>query len=135
MRRTLTTLTLAGAVGVTGLAGTALLAPAVSYAATGTTTGPVAWVQDALAELVTDGAITQAPADEVATTVEASRPEGGPRGGHGRHGGSTSSAAPGVVVPVVRAARPRPRPGRRRRHQPVPAPTSNSPTATTDGVG
>lgn len=84
MRKQLATYALAGALGLTGVAGAALVSPAVSYAATGDSSaldGRVASIKDALKGLVTDGTLTQAQADEVAATIAASRPEGG-RGSH-----------------------------------------------------
>ena len=84
MRSKLATVALAGALGITGVAGAALVAPALSYAATGDGTAleeRVASLRDALQGLVQDGTITQSQADEVATTLA----ERGPLGGHG-HG-------------------------------------------------
>lgn len=84
-----------------GAAGLLLTIPGVSGAATVTaettttdsaTTAPDPaqrgqWMQDALAELVTNGTLTQAQADAVVTALEAARPEhpGGGRGGRGMH--------------------------------------------------
>ena len=86
MRTTLASLAIAGALGLTGVAGAALVAPAVSYAATGDSTAldaRVTSLRQALTGLVTDGSLTQAQADEVATTLAEARPEGFGRGGHG----------------------------------------------------
>lgn len=92
MRNKLATLALAGTLGLTGVAGAALVVPAVSYAATGDSTAlteRVSTIKEVLAGLVTDGTLTQAQADRVATTLAEARPEGrGPGGGHhGGHGG------------------------------------------------
>ena len=100
MRRSLATIALAGTLGLTGIAGAVLVAPTVASAATGqdsALTERASSIRSALAGLVTDGSLTQAQADEVATTLAEARREGrggrhgGPgRGGHGRgghHGG------------------------------------------------
>lgn len=86
MRTTLTTFALAGALGLSGAAGVALLTPAVSYAATGDSTAFGSALKQALAGLVSDGTLTQAQADKVAGVLEDSRP-GGPHPGRGSHGG------------------------------------------------
>ena len=94
MRTTLATYALAGALGLSGVAGAALVAPAVSYAATGDSTAldaRVTSLREALTGLVSDGSITQAQADEVASTLAEARPEGFGRGGHG--GGRVDLAA------------------------------------------
>jgi polyhydroxyalkanoate synthesis regulator phasin len=86
MRTKLATAALAGALGLTGVAGAALLVPAVSYAATGDSTAlteRVTSLKEALAGLVTDGTLTQAQADTVASTLA----EAAPLHGQGRHGG------------------------------------------------
>jgi len=96
MRSKLATYALAGTLGLTGVAGAALVAPAVSYAATGDSTAldsRVTSLKEALAGLVSDGSITQAQADEVATTIAEARPEGLGRGGHGGGGGIDMAAA------------------------------------------
>jgi hypothetical protein len=90
MRTKLATCALAGVLAVSGVAGAALVAPAVSYAATGDSTAldaRVTAITQALSGLVTDGSITQAQADEVATTLAASRPKGFGHGGRGGPGG------------------------------------------------
>lgn len=88
MRTKLATFALAGTLGLSGAAGVALLAPAVSYAATGDSTAIGSALKEALAGLVSDGTITQAQADKVATVLEESRPMDGPGGrGPGGHGG------------------------------------------------
>ncbi len=94
MRTKLATYALAGALGLSGVAGAALVAPAVSYAATGDSTAldaRVTSLREALTGLVSDGSITQAQADEVASTLAEARPEGFGRGGHG--GGRIDLAA------------------------------------------
>lgn len=99
MRSKLATLALAGTLGLTGVAGAALVVPAVSYAATGDSTAlteRVSTIKEALAGLVTDGTLTQAQADRVATTLAEARPEGrGPGGGHldGHRGDQVGLAA------------------------------------------
>ncbi len=116
MRTTLTTVALAGALGLTGAAGAALLTPAASYAETGDSaalTARVASIKQALAGLVTDGTLTQAQADSVAGAVAESAPLRGP-GGHGGHGGhgavghgvglSAAAEALGVTEEELRAA-------------------------------
>ena len=95
MRRSLATIALAGTLGLTGIAGAVLVAPTVASAATGqdsALTERASSIRSALAGLVTDGSLTQAQADEVATTLAEARREGRDRhrGGHGRgghHGG------------------------------------------------
>lgn len=88
MRTKLATFALAGTLGLSGAAGVALLAPAVSYAATGDSTAIGSALKEALAGLVSDGTITQAQADKVATVLEENRPGPGGRGpgGHRGHG-------------------------------------------------
>ena len=111
MRKTLTTLALAGAVGLTGVAGAALVVPAVSYAATGDSTAledRVASIGEALTGLVSDGTLTQAQADEVASTLADRGPLGG-RQGHGGLGGVGRALAPaleelGITAEELRAA-------------------------------
>ena len=89
MRKQLVTLALAGGL---GLGGAALLAPGIASAADSTTGGVASSVADrvshlkaALAGLVSNGTITQAQADKVATTLADTLPgrgHGGPRAGH-----------------------------------------------------
>lgn len=115
MRTKLATFALAGSLGLSGAAGVALLAPAVSYAATGDSTAIGSALKDALAGLVSDGTITQAQADKVATALEESRPMAGPggpggpgRGGHGHGPGrvdlSAAAEALGMTDAELRAA-------------------------------
>ena len=90
MRTKLATYALAGALGLTGVAGAALVAPAVSYAATGDSTAladRVTSIKDALAGLVTDGTLTQAQADSVASTLAETPGLGHGPGGRGGPGG------------------------------------------------
>lgn len=85
MRKELATLALADVLGASRVAGAALVAPPVSYAATGDSTAldtRITSLRQALTGLVTDGSLTQSQADE----VEA-RPEGFGRGGRGGRGG------------------------------------------------
>ena len=109
MRTKLATYALAGALGLTGVAGAALVAPAVSYAATGDSTAlesRVTSIKEALTGLVSDGTITQAQADRVASTLAQARPEG--LGHHGRGGGRgihlEALDALGITAEEVRAA-------------------------------
>jgi hypothetical protein len=106
MRTTLATYALAGALGLTGVAGAALVAPAVSYAATGDSTALDARVTSltaALTGLVSDGSITQEQADEVASTLAAARPDGLGRGSHGRGGGPVDLAAAAEALGLTEA--------------------------------
>jgi hypothetical protein len=110
MRKKLVTVALAGALGITGVVGAALAAPALSYAATGDSAaleGRVASLKEALQGLVSDGTLTQAQADEVATTLAERGPLG--RGGHGGPGGGREVAAAaaealGLTVDELRTA-------------------------------
>ena len=95
MRKKLAAIALAGTLGLTGAAGAALLVPAASYAATGDSTAlteRVTSLKEALAGLVTDGTITQAQADKVATLLAESGPGFGGRG-PGGHGPGLEAAA------------------------------------------
>ncbi len=105
MRTKLATFALAGALaGALGLTGAALLAPAVSYAASGDSSTFATTLEDALAGLVTDGTLTQAQADDVATVLEDARPLHGP--GHGLRGAGMEAAADalGMTVQELRTA-------------------------------
>ena len=108
MRSKLATFALAGALGITGVAGATFVVPAVSYAATGDSTAldaRVTSLKTALAGLVTDGSLTQAQADEVATTLAESRPEGlgrGGRGGGGRIDIAAAAQALGITPEELR---------------------------------
>ena len=109
MRTNLATYVLAGALGLTGVAGAALVAPAVASAATGDGTAldaRVSSLRQALAGLVSDGSITSAQADEVASTIAEARPEGPGRGGHGDGpgGGPGGGAGGGGRVDMAAAA-------------------------------
>ena len=113
MRKKLGTIALAGALGITGVVGAALAAPALSYAATGDGTAVqdrVASLTEALQGLVSDGTLTKAQADEVATTLAERGPLG--RGGHGGPGGpgggrevaAAAAEALGLTVEELRTA-------------------------------
>jgi len=94
MKHTATSILLTGVLGLGGLATGRVVAPAIAAAATTETTATeavsdrVTAIRQALSGLVTDGSLTQAQADEVATTLAERLPEGrhGGRGGHGRGG-------------------------------------------------
>lgn len=107
MRTKLATFALAGTLGLSGAAGVALLTPAVSYAATGDSTAIGSALKQALAGLVSDGTITQAQADKVATVLEESRPMAGPggpaRGGHGHGAGRVDLSAAADALGMTEA--------------------------------
>lgn len=105
MNRRITGAILASAVTLGGL--TAVAVPTLASAADSSTSSstssfnPIEMIKSALAGLVTDGTITQAQADTVASTLADKLPEGrgpggpggpGERGGHG-FGGHLSAAA------------------------------------------
>ena len=105
MRTKLASYALAGALGLSGAAGVALLTPAVSYAATGDSATIGSALKSALAGLVSDGTITQAQADKVATVLEAARPPGGgPGGRHGRLDLAAAAEALGMTEAELRTA-------------------------------
>ncbi len=94
MRTKTANIALATALGLGGLTSGLVLAPALASAATSqaTTTEAVGdrltKLKGALSGLVTDGTITQAQADKVATTLDEAMPKPGGQGGHGGPGKS-----------------------------------------------
>ena len=103
MRTKLATYALAGTLGLVGVVGGALVAPAVSYAATGDSTAldaRLTSLKEALTGLVSDGSITQAQADEVATTLAEARVGDG----HGPHGGRVDLAAAAEALGITEDA-------------------------------
>ena len=105
MRTTLASYALAGALGLSGAAGVALLAPAVSYAATGDSSTIGSALKSALAGLVSDGTITQTQADEVATALEEARPlRGHGERRHGRLDLAAAAEALGMTEAELRTA-------------------------------
>jgi len=91
VKKRITSLALASALGLGGMAGGLVLAPSIASAATSDTTVTdavgerVSDISEALAELVTDGTITQEQSDTIASTLAETLPRGGH--GHGGHGG------------------------------------------------
>ena len=102
MRKHIITIALASGL---GLGGAALAVPGIASAADSATTTAaggladrVAHLKKALAGLVTDGSITQAQADKVASTLAAQAP---PFGGHGRGPGGPGRVAPETVAKIL----------------------------------
>lgn len=104
MRKTLVTLALAGALGLTG---TALLAPGSALAQAGTAGDRVASLTSALQGLVTDGTLTSAQAGRVATTLAEQLPDHGPGSRHGlaRVTHAEVAKALGITVEELRTER------------------------------
>ena len=90
MRNRITSIVLTSALGLGGIATGIVVAPAVASAASDGTSAAAAVservteIREALAGLVSDGSISQAQADEVATTLSTSDAL---HGGHGGRGG------------------------------------------------
>lgn len=110
MRSKIATYALAGALGLTGVVGAALVVPAAASAATGDSTAleeRVTSLKNVLKGLVSDGTLTQTQADEVADTLAEARPEG-LRGGHGGRLGrlplDAAADALGLTVDELRTA-------------------------------
>lgn len=111
MRKHIITIALASGL---GLGGAALAVPGIASAADSATTTAaggladrVAHLKQALAGLVTDGTITQAQADKVASTLAAQAPPGGRGhgpGGPGRVAPETVAKILGMTVDELRTA-------------------------------
>ena len=102
MRKTLVTLALAGTLGLTGVA---LVAPSSALAQAGPTGERVTALKQALQGLVTDGTITSAQADKVATTLAEELPRHGHRGGIARLARAEVAKALGITVEELRTER------------------------------
>jgi hypothetical protein len=102
MRKQMITIALASGL---GLGGAVLVVPGIAAAADSATTtvagglaDRAAHLKQALAGLVTDGTITQAQADKVASTLAAQAP---PMGRHGRGPGGPGHVAPETVAKIL----------------------------------
>ncbi len=85
MNKRITAATLAGSLGLTGVV---LLGPTVASASDASPgTGRLSALKEALQSLVTDGTLTSAQADKVATTLDEELPRRGGHGGQGMHRG------------------------------------------------
>ena len=102
MRKTLVTLALAGTLGLTGVA---LVAPSSALAQAGPAGERVTALKQALQGLVTDGTITSAQAERVATTLADELPGHGHRGGIGRLARAEVAEALGITVEELRTQR------------------------------
>lgn len=104
MRKKIVAVTLAGTLGLTGVA---LLVPGVATAqseqeGTSAVGGRLQALKDALAGLVTDGTINQSQADKVASTLAEELPRRGPGGpGHHRPGGRGAHLAPAEIAAAL----------------------------------
>ena len=102
MRKTLVTLALAGTLGLTGVA---LVAPSSALAQAGPAGERVTALKQALQGLVTDGTITSAQADKVATTLSKELPRHDHRGGIGRLVRAEVAKALGITVQELNTGR------------------------------
>jgi hypothetical protein len=106
MRKQIVTVVAAATLGLSGIA---VAVPALAATAAPAVSSQVDRLKDALAGLVTDGTLTQAQADKVATTLDAAGVGSRGPGGHGGPGGrgrdlSTAATALGVTENELRAA-------------------------------
>ena len=103
MRKKIAVVALAGGIGLTG---GMLIAPSIATAAdSGSSTsvgGRLGALKDALKSLVTDGTLTQAQADKVATTLDQKLPKRGPGGpGHMRMRGGPAHLEPADIAKAL----------------------------------
>ncbi|MCW2544582.1 MAG: hypothetical protein JWM40_2134 [Frankiales bacterium] len=85
MKKRAASIVLVSAMGVGAVSGLALT-PALAATAQQAASNRLTEIKNALKGLVSDGTLTQAQADKVATTLDSALPKGGP-GGRGGHGG------------------------------------------------
>lgn len=102
MRKTLVTLALAGTLGLTG---TALLAPSSALAQAGPAGERVSALKQTLAGLVTDGTITSAQAEQVATALAEDLPRGRHHGGAAKLAQAEVAKALGITEQELRTER------------------------------
>lgn len=99
MKKKIAAGTLAGVVGLTGVA---LLGPTVANAQDETPgTGRLSVLKDALQSLVTDGTLTSAQADKVATTLDGTLPSRGGMRGHRGGGQGVGMMGPAAMAETL----------------------------------